>query len=178
MKERIVYKSDSFTDYEGKDHKIIMAAVSRPVNDIIVTTGGKNENGVSFCNLSKSKCIKKVLSIGVAICSPEDKFDENIGMKIAYAKAISDKCLIKLYVLSPGMINTQMVDALINQEISYIKNNPQTCIKGYRDSYNKYLKEKENKRIFNSLTADQKSIVEAYNSLSSAIKDKVKKFFK
>lgn len=165
MKEKIVYKADSFVDYEGKEHKLIMAAVSRPVNDIVVT---ENNN---------AKEIKKVLSIGVSICSPEDKFDENIGMKIAYSKAISDKCLIKMYVLSPGMINTQMVDALMQQELSYIKNNP-TCIKGYKDSFDKFAKEKEKNRIFNSLTAEQKSIVEGYNSLSPTIKEKIKKFFR
>lgn len=165
MKEKIVYKADSFVDYEGKEHKLIMAAVSRPVNDIVVT---ENNN---------AKEIKKVLSIGVSICSPEDKFNENIGMKIAYSKAISDKCLIKMYVLSPGMINTQMVDALMQQELSYIKNNP-TCIKGYKDSFDKFVKEKEKNRMFNSLTAEQKSIVEGYNSLSPTIKEKIKKFFR
>ena len=166
MKEKIVYKFDSFIDYEGKEHKIVMAAVSRPVDTVYVTEDTTNV-----------KDIKKVLSIGVAVCSPEDKYDESIGMKIAYAKAINKNCLIKLYVLSPGMINTQMVEALMKQELHYIKNNPQNCIKGYKDSYYKFKQLEQERAIFNSFTDEQKSIINKYNSFSDSIKNKLKKFF-
>lgn len=167
MKEKVVYKSDFFVDFEGKEHKLIMAAVSRPIKECFVIEG---EN--------TGKPIKKVLSIGVAVCCPDDKYDENIGMKIAYSKAVNKDCLIKLYVLSPGMINTQMVNSLMDQELAYIKNNPQTCIKGYKESYYKYIRQKESKKIFNSLTDEQKGIIEKYNNLSNTIREKLKKFFK
>ena len=42
MKEKIVYKFDSFIDYEGKEHKIVMAAVSRPVDTVYFTEDTTN----------------------------------------------------------------------------------------------------------------------------------------
>lgn len=60
MKERVEYRIDSFTDYANIERKFIMAAVSQEVDAV-------HCDGV------------KKLSIGVAICNPEDEFNEEVA---------------------------------------------------------------------------------------------------
>ena len=63
-----------------------------------------------------------------------------------------------LYATKPGMINTAVVDALISQEIAFIKNNPDRVIPGYLDEKIKFLNREKRQNAENSLTEEEKTV--------------------
>lgn len=124
MKEKVQFHFDSFIDFKGIEHKFMICALSQPIKE--------------FGDILYIPGIKKVVRLGVSICNPEDDFDIEVGKLKAYhrAKNNNDSCL---FVTKPGMINTKLVSALLKQEAEYIKQNPDSVIKGYRDAEKKYL---------------------------------------
>lgn len=136
MKERVEYKFGEFVDFAGITRKFVVAAVSVPTNILYVASYDKAEQFVP-------SSIAKILSIGIAICCPSDTYNEEVGKKVAYSKAMNPENPYRLFASAPGMVNTKMVDALIEQEITYFTNNPESHIKGYNDAMYKYLNEQQ-----------------------------------
>ena len=134
VKNRVVFREGSFIDYANRERKFIVAAVSQYVSEVLVCTDDP----------AKINCddICKKLSLGFAICSPEDKWNEDLGKTIALGKAIKRPARV-MWVSNPGMINTRVVDALLEQEIEYFKINPGSIIAGYDEAKNKYKQSTE-----------------------------------
>ena len=154
MKNKIVdYIVDSFVDYANVERKFIVAAVSMPYID---------NNGV----VDKAK---RILGIGFSICNPTDEYNEEIGLKIAVSRAEHKDNNLTLVANTTGLINTPMVKALLEQEATYFKNNPDSRIKGYNEAKIKYEKAVENKKRYDnlvaSLTDEEKAIIEKYKAL-------------
>ena len=122
---------DKFIDNKGIEREFIIAAVSLDVN--------KDDLGpiavTFFGDPSFFTSVAKVLCLGIAVKRPEDEFDEKLGMRIAEGKAL--KVLTnpnkgKLITVSDsGLINTKMVQALLEQEALYFKRDPRSYIAGY-----------------------------------------------
>lgn len=114
------YKFESvtgqFVDYAGNTRDYTMVAVSVPADMIIA-------------NISGFRCVEKVLTIGVAVRSAQDK-DNGMGVRIAYGKALKKADHI-CAVTHAGMINTTMVEALLKQEAAYFEKNPGMYLAGY-----------------------------------------------
>lgn len=160
MKNEIVeYKIDSFVDYKGLEHKIVLCALS-------FTPESNEFNGVFSAGwmdidgyIVDHTAIKRVLSIGVSVCNPEDKFDEETGKKYAYNKAKYDSKSQKLFTSNKGIINKTLVNAVLEQEMNFIKENPEKIIRGYNDSKARYEKKKNVEKEYNDLTVDEKDLV-------------------
>ena len=167
MKEKIEYKFGEFTDFSGQVRKFTVAAVSRVVNMLYISSYDMAFNG--------NPCINKTLSIGIAICNPSDTYDEETGKRIAYNKAVSDGNSLVLYATSAGIINTKMVDALIDQEIDYFKNYPESHIQGYKTAERKYFdKQAHCAEVFNlkqSLTASELDTVHYLKNITDEKRD-------
>jgi hypothetical protein len=75
--------------------------------------------------------VYRTVSLGIAICCPADKkvFTEEIGKKIAQNRA--EAAIPRFVSLFPGVVNTTLIRAFLNQEMEYIKKNPERFIKGY-----------------------------------------------
>ncbi len=116
---KVQYITGTFTDFKGQERHFVMAAVSIPDSESYVIL--EDENLVFT-----PKCV----SIGVSVCLPFDEFNEELGKKIAYGKAIKFNDH-RLYATDGGLINTTMVDALLKQESEYFKTYPGRYIKGY-----------------------------------------------
>ena len=160
MKNEIVeYKIDSFVDYKGLEHKIVLCALSfTPESnefDDVFSVGWKDVDGYTV----DYAAVKRVLSIGVSVCNPEDKFDEETGKKYAYNKAKHDSKSQKLFTSSKGVINKTLVNAFLEQEMNFIKENPEKVIKGYNDSKARYEKKNNLLKEYNALTEEERSIV-------------------
>lgn len=165
MKEKVSYKIGQFTDYLGNVHKFVIAGVSKS------HPGKESEICISEYDLYDGILIDeevaaKALLIGVAICNPKDTFDEEKGKKIAYQKAINYENLHHpaLYTTRPGYINTEVVDALLNNVANYITKDPGSVIPGYDES----------KKKFNKRAADAEFIAnssESLKNLASSIKE-------
>ena len=135
VKNRIEYRFGEFTDFAGRQRKYVVAAVSELIDCGCVTT-------MIDDNLMMEEVVKK-LSLGFSICNPDDKWDEELGKKIALGKAIKRPSRV-LYASHAGMINTEVVNALINQEMKYAEKAPSTVFKGYETAEKKWIESKYN----------------------------------
>lgn len=160
MKERIVYSNGQFTDFAGQIRKFVIAAVSTIIDTEIVTTEG------DYVHTPKKK-----LSLGIAICNPTDTYNEEIGKKIAYSKAVSPSNTLCMFVCDGGMVNTKMVEALIEQEKEYFIAYPEKHIKGYLAAKTKYeanvKKESDKKNLVESLTSAELEVIHYFKDLPS-----------
>lgn len=152
MKEIVTYKYDSFIDYKGQEHKIIVCAVSRRVNADICL-----DNVVGYIG-GVYRDIPKILSFGVAICNPTDQYNQTQGEKMAYGRAINysnDNCPT-LLSSHAGFFNDTTVKAIMDNYIEYIKRDPGSVINGYDAAKKKYIEEKELKEDISKMPADYK----------------------
>jgi hypothetical protein len=157
MKEYTEAFESSFIDFFGKEHRFVIGAVSQilpkyteqgeeltyEVNEFL-----GDENGVNDC----LGTVVKILRIGFSVCNPEDKFDFEVGKLKAISRARMNTPI--LYATTPGVINTKVVKALLQQEAEYLKKNPELLIPGYLDKIKRYkynCKMQELKKSFSPL---------------------------
>ena len=152
MKEKIVTVVSEFTDFKGLVHKFVVAAVSMTVDAEVDLYDEDKLVGWSY--------IDKAVKLGVAVCNPEDEYSEEKGKMIAINKARNCDDYA-LYATLPGMINTAVVDALIKQEVEFIKNNPVRVIPGYIEEKEKYEKRKAFTAALDALTEEERSVYNA-----------------
>lgn len=155
MREHVEALTDSFTDYAGKVHHFVIAAVSKDLikDESPFTIIAKLEDPVNA-----QAIIEKELCIGISICNPEDKFDEQKGALKAISRARNSEAVI--YVTHSGYINTKMVKALLEQEAEYLKQNPEKYIKGYDDAKKRYFEKQEMTKVGNNLSEIERIIVD------------------
>ena len=152
MKEKIVTVVSEFTDFKGLVHKFVVAAVSMTVDAEVDLYDEDKLVGWSY--------IDKAVKLGVAVCNPEDEYSEEKGKMIAINKARNCDDYA-LYATLPGMINTAVVDALVKQEVEFIKNNPVRVIPGYIEEKEKYEKRKAFAATLDALTEEERSVYNA-----------------
>lgn len=150
MKEHIEVITDSFTDYAGKVHHFVIAAISQ----VLPTCSSQLEDNPTGCDdLDVSHevaifiedygthdymgTVSKIVRLGISMCNPTDTFNEKVGIHKATARA--KKANPTLYASDPGVINTRVVRALLEQEAEYLKHNPENFITGYAEMRDRYL---------------------------------------
>jgi hypothetical protein len=134
MKQDIAtYKIDSFIDYAGKEHKIIACALSEsPADDAYrLKVGWIDDMDTLYTKDPLNHEIYRMVSIGVAVCNPTDTYDEEAGKKIARSKASNMENVPRIYAHSKGIITKELVDAFLDQQVKFFKENPETLIPGY-----------------------------------------------
>lgn len=171
MKEHVEVITDSFTDYAGKVHHFVIAALSQnlpsctcelensPVEDDHVPVS--YEVGVYIQDYGTEDylgTVSKVIRLGISMCNPTDQFDEKVGTLKAVARA--EKAAPVLYAADPGVINTRVVRALLEQEAEYLKHNPENFIEGYADMKARYEKHQAMEALANNFSDIEKQVVE------------------
>lgn len=136
VKNRVVFRNGVFTDYKGNQRQYIVAAVSERTDDCYGIPATVVCGGMKPDVIETRDAVKK-LTLGFAICSPEDKWDEELGKTIALGKAVKRPARV-MWVSHAGMINTDVVNALIEQEMKFFENNPGSIIAGYDEAQRKY----------------------------------------
>ena len=141
MKEKVVYKIGAFTDFKGQEHK------------------------VTVCGVSTMESGEKYLDIGYSIQNPKDKYNEELGKKIAYSKASNEfgTCMVSS---RPGLINTVTVDCILNDYLNYIIANPSSFIKGYKEAQAKYEEFHKMRNVINSLPESELEFIKRVAALS------------
>lgn len=175
-KEVIDFVTGVFTDYKGLDHHITVVALSRPATDpdeygsmYEVNLYTPDEGTDWYCNLTKT------LTLGISVCNPEDKYNEKVGYNKALARARTSQPV--MFVSKAGIINTEMVKALLNQELQFAINNPDTIIPGYSKTMQTYLKNKDYESAINNLGEDKSVydwLLNASDEAKKAMNDLVK----
>lgn len=151
-KRKVVYRNGSFVDFSGRTRQYIVAAVSEllPNATEVHTPKGTYTTPTEFRVVELSgdhyldvhdEVVKRV-SLGFAVCSPDDEYNEELGKTIALGKAEKRPSGV-LYATQTGMINTDLVDSLIKQEMMYFENNPGAVLAGYDKAKAAYLAEHE-----------------------------------
>lgn len=172
MKECIEVIKDSFTDYAGKVHHFIIAAVSEPFETPLTVGVPITEEESVFYSAGT---VQKGLHLGVAICNPDDVFDEKIGVLKATGRAKSSPA--SLYSSENGQINTKLVRAFLEQEAAYLKSNPDKYIKGYSEAKERWLRNKSMKEIGDNLSDLEQIIVDEVKKDSKFL-DNIGKYIK
>lgn len=157
MKEVVMYGYGSFNDYKGQEHKVIVCALTRKVNngycpevDSIRIYENEEDYDGKFAR------VVKTLSFGVAICNPIDKYDEEHGQTIAYNRAKSDTSQM-LFSTRLGFFNTATVTSILNNYIEYIQKDPGSIISGYDEAKKKFYTEKDLKDDVSKMSEDLKA---------------------
>jgi len=121
-----VFKLGSFIDFAGQERQVTFAAVSQELKECVGATF--NEEIMQNFNW-----LVKEVRLGVAVQSPKDLVPNvELSKIIAEGKAIKEKsCIGKLYSTEKGFINGTVVQALLDQELAFFKQNPGKYIKGY-----------------------------------------------
>lgn len=172
MKKEIIDSiTGVLTDYKGLQHHITIVALSRPATgldeyDSMYEVGlyTPDEGSDWYCDLTKT------LTLGISVCNPEDKYSEKVGYNKALARARASKPV--MFVSKAGIINTEMVKALLNQEFRFAIDNPDTIIPGYSKTKEIYFRNKKNEEALKSLNDEEKTVL-AY--LTGASKESTSK---
>lgn len=180
MNKRINHIVSSFTDYKGVEHKFVVVAISEVLPKVYEEFNPKDADNCSeyekqtevshwvnwyteWDSESVAEVVKSV-SIGVAICNPEDTFNEETG----YRKAMS-RAKLALYATHSGYISTRLVQAMLEQEAYYIKSNPGKYIKGYNEAEKQFNKKKRYENLLNSLDTSELQSIKIYEDLKSKL---------
>lgn len=163
MKQDVAeFLTDSFIDFKGETHRVTLCALSRSPettdgDDLMVawTDGDTVDDSADIFHE-----VFRAVSLGMAICCPSDEkvFSEEIGKKIAKNRA--EKAVPKFVSLFPGVINTTLIRAFLNQEMEYIKKNPEQFIVGYSEAKARYDKKVNLDKTIKNLTQDEAVAVE------------------
>lgn len=151
-KRKVVYRNGSFVDFSGRTRQYVVAAISEllPNATEVHTPKGTYTTPTEFNVVEMSadhhvelidNVVKRV-SLGFAVCSPDDEYNEELGKTIALGKAEKRPAGV-LYASHTGMINTDLVDSLIKQEMLYFESNPGSVLAGYDKAKAAYLAEHE-----------------------------------
>ena len=159
MKQDIAtYLVDSFIDYAGKEHKLVACALSQTPEDSAATLKvcwvDSEDKALSSANIYHD--IYRLVTIGVAVCNPEDDFDEETGKKIAYNKAANIEYAPRIYTTNRGVITKELVDTFLKQQVQFIKENPEKVITGYLKAKADYEALESAKKEIANLSDDER----------------------
>lgn len=71
----------------------------------------------------------KIFSIGMSLSSPSDKYNQEIGNKIAYGRALSHKRVYAAISFSKGLFSKAVVKAILETKIHFISENLKLFVK-------------------------------------------------
>ncbi len=163
MKQDITdYLIDSFVDYKGEEHKIVACALTQTPADYdstMVVGWMNNEDNTMYVDDDDYTEVCRVISIGISICNPIDKFDEEKGKQIAFNKAAHDPKCPTIYTKNKGIASKMLIDAFLRHEVDYFKENPQWLINGYNQMKETYEAKQKLKNAWYELSDDERSII-------------------
>lgn len=142
FKERTVFYTDTFTDFQGKVREFTLCAVVNQTNSNYMI------------DLDSSGCIyyalnpdgrKYEVNLGIAVRNTDDKFDQVLGETIAKGKAI--KKPIETFIV-PRSFQTKksLIENILKAYGEEFKKDPSIYIPGYdkwKEKWNVYKKQAE-----------------------------------
>lgn len=144
--EKIEIRNGKFVDFTGAEREYTIAAISEVIEGHCVVDDDdiydiydhlvEIDDNYDLVVPCVDNVVKK-LSIGFAIRNPQDKYNEEIGKQIAIGKARKKPSRV-MYANSLGIINTTVVNAVLEQECRFFELNPSSVITGYAEAERKY----------------------------------------
>lgn len=152
MKTKVTYyQKESFKDFKDQNRVVtVCVTVLEATNkDCVEVYPSSNCEGLDIIH---------EIYIGYAICCPTDSYDENVGKKISYQRAISSDPVI--VTTRFGIINEGFLFNLLEDELDYIISNPGKFIRGYNEAEKRYLENVELDKEVKNLTNTEAEIIQ------------------
>lgn len=132
---KTLFKTGIFKDFEGKERNFVIAAVVYGTKSVLIE---ETDECFDLC-----QDIDKILSIGISICHPSDEYNEEKGKLQAEGRAL--KCrdsnrTRKIAVTNSGILNEEVVTAILNNTAKALASKPEVFSKGYRAAKLKWEK--------------------------------------
>lgn len=170
-KDVAMFKKGVIVDFKGVEHPFIVCALSTSKynNDEYSVSLDVIEN--SSLDVVGETDVPRAVFIGVSVCNPIDGWDENKGKMIAQCKAAGFKATkpfksAALFATKEGLISTELVEALLNKEVLYIQENPESVIPGYTQMKERFETEQEYKKYLEESPEELRTLGEKIASLS------------
>ncbi len=167
---KTIYRTGKFTDYKGIKRPFVMCAVTSKREGLYLT---------DTVNRFDTIDVPKAVYMGISICheSDLDKYDEEIGKIIAYGKAMKpEKSKLILTSFDKGVLTTNIINALLDQEEKFFLDNPEKHIVGYNEARIKYnLKNLGVDELLSRIKDKEASLAELYKNLDIMKKHAIKK---
>lgn len=146
MKKEIVqYATGKFKHFDGQVREFIVCMVSTsPIAMLIPTDydGVMISANVTAAVTETSEFItkwKRYVNFGISVRNPRDEYNEGIAKKIAYGKASSKKGYSVAFD-HMALMSTEVANALLNNFVSRVSNDPSLAIENYEAQKEAYLK--------------------------------------
>lgn len=161
MKQDIAtYLVDSFVDYKGDTHHIVACALSQsPKQDShTLRVGWADKANRLDVDDHLFHEVYRMVTVGIAICNPEDNFDYEKGKQIAYHKAANIENLPRIYAPCKGVITKDLVDTFLKQQVTFFKEHPEALIEGYAEKASAHQELEKAKAEIANLDETEKEI--------------------
>lgn len=164
--ETVICKTGSFTDWLNEEHPFTVAGVIvRHETELILATPNKTIAPAVQPVIERNNDghIRKSLFVGISICNPKDKdrYNARIGERIAVNKALSQKLPQRwLATDCSGLINEAVAEVVLEQEVNYIKEHPESVIKGYNESKARYEQKQLAAKLYKELPGPEQATVQ------------------
>lgn len=148
------YFEGSFTNFQGKEQKFIVAAVvvdngtlaftANELDEILVRlNNGECPNCVFETHKVDSMPLFKSIQFGVSFCNPQDTYNKELGQKIAEGKAKCDRTRIGEIHLTSGMFITwDYIEMCLKRLGECIAKSPEKYSKRYAKDLASYIPNK------------------------------------
>lgn len=154
MNPHVEILQDEFTDYAGKKHIFMVAAVSEHLEDD--SLGVVEVQGLEAEVIDD---VKETVGIGISLCNPCDTFNERAGAMKAIHRA--ENVPTFTYTCSTrGGFDADVVKALMTRAAKYVKQNRDEFIPGYSEMKERYLKNKQMEDFGKGLGEVERIVVE------------------
>lgn len=182
-KDIVMYKDGAFEDFRGIAHKFIVCALSTsfynedPDYSVVLATTDEM-NGVGLDEIT----LPRAVFIGISVCNPGngstkvgDDWNEEKGKMIALAKAKGFKYdkpwkSAALFATRPGLISTELVEALLNKEVQHVIDDPESVIPGYNKMKADYERKLEDKKFLDGVSSE---VLEIGSKLATMSEDDI-----
>lgn len=165
--DKIYVRHGEFTDFNGGIHSFTVAAVvtNEPELYLADFEGNEDDNIIA------------AVSLGIAICNPNDTMNAVKGEQIAVGRARKyfDHALVINSEAMRCLINDDAINNLLKNECEFIKNHIGMFIPGYDEKAKKHQQALQEQAIRESLTIDEQIVLKTVETIGPECKALLKK---
>lgn len=155
MSKTVQFTKGSFSDYEGKQHNFVIAAVvEKKLENSIVIQSDNNGDMATVPVITR-------IGLGVAICHPNDEFNQEYGEQVAQGRAekyIDDSAYFTTNAFSI-LASPAVVKMILDNNAEHVINHPGFYIPGYDEAKAKYEAKLQDQADYDCLSEDERKVV-------------------
>ena len=159
MANTVQFVKGSFEDYAGKQHDFVIAAVvEKKLQDAVACQSDGDD-------VAMVPVITRI-GLGVAICHPNDEFNQEYGEQVAQGRAekyIDDSAYFTTNAFSV-LASPDVVKMILDNNAAHLKDHPGFYIPGYDEAKAKYEAKLQEQADYDCLSEDERNVVNVLRS--------------